>query len=588
MDASDKPVAAGRKRAASTSAPETHAVKKRATGVAESLCVLKLDLFFDPAPAVEVAIAEVLEKVLVDNRPSGRISLGETVLQQNREAADLPHQLYIRCAETKAPLVELDPLDPACPTASTWVQWIAPPPLTKSGTPLRRPSKATPAQRREPQAVAALGSGGLVDALALLAKHPSNGVSVAHHLSLELSEHDATSSASSGASMQFCLHFDVAIDPDVFFSAPYTRARRLLIDHLLPSTEPMLTGDARPMHANVDFFYACLHRAPRTIAGLPVSTTLPRTEYPPARTETEDERETRLRRAAKGKQRAVESEDVRRSGDRASSSGEEGEPIEEAEDEMIYPPGLSVSLMPFQARSVRWMLAREGKRIKPRAATKVGGDGAPGGDGASDGDVSMDNGEATDCPPDVGGQAPVLEDLDEESLKRLRRGPLWEQVKLPILSERTGSVVEVRVLWLNRPSSTFSAVDPVDLADASSNGVAGEKDDVDDKDAVEAAGGDGSDSAQGAGSRDGADAVPQKVVGGREGHGLLAEEVGLGKTVETLALVLLRRPCMPRSQLFSPLTFSSGGPQIATTTDTTCHRTGIPTRTRRFSPAVRL
>lgn len=535
-------VSAGRKRNAASPAPDGPARKKKANGNSELHPVLKLDLHFEPPPTTEVAVRKVLSKYgkhLVDS--GGTVPLCDVVYHHARDSAKTPHRLYLRHADTNAALVELDPIDSACPAARAWVQWITPPPLTKSGKPYKRPKNASRAQKRDPNAVVPNGAGGLVDALAYLGDSDGQGVSVKYAFLLEVDTEDNESEA---GTIRFHLTFDVSVDPADFFSALYTRSRRILIDHLLPSTNPLGPGATpeAPDEASVDFFYACLRRAPRTSNGLPISPGSSPAKTPEGRAtpiETDEERQTRLRREAKGKQRAIEPDEADEAVDRTGDFDQEGAAGDE--DELIYPDGLSVKLMPFQARSVRWMLAREGKRIKPRKpvdfaarddAMQIDDEQADDGD---DDDVGADltmrpdkrkgkaraNPDNSDDEQNSDRSPPELQDLDEAILKEMRRGPLWEQVKLPIIDARTGDVVKERELWLNRTLLSFTESDPVDIVGASGAATPIKPESDGEDEAVQ-------------------EKASRKVVGGREGHGLLAEEVGLGKTVEALSLILTR------------------------------------------------
>lgn len=93
---------------------------------------------------------------------------------------------------------------------------------------------------------------------------------------------------------------------------------------------------------SVESFYAALRRSPRTIDGVPVRSSMPVVE-------SEEEREKRERREAKGKGKAIEETIV-----------EDGLELGE-EDILLRAEGLEATLMPFQSRTVRWMLRREGK-----------------------------------------------------------------------------------------------------------------------------------------------------------------------------------------------------------------------------------
>ncbi|GAA5866067.1 hypothetical protein JCM3774_000014 [Rhodotorula dairenensis] len=564
-------VQVGRKRAAASPAPDAPASKKPANGKGETLTVLELDLSLEAPEELDSALRAVLQKygkALLDEGNTS-LPLCAVVFQQARENAKSPHRLYIRRADTSAALVELSPIDPTCAVAQTWISWIAPPPLTKSGKPFKKARNAAKAPQREPVAVVPTGAGGLLDALAVLGDLNGQGVSVVPTLSLQLGP-DPDSEAE--PELRVRVQLEVSIDPLEFYEASYHRARRILLDYLLPSTDP-LHGDAdTPAEASVDYFYACLRRAPRTEYGLPIeSEELNAAHKTPA--ESDEERESRLRRAAKGKQRAVEPEG-RVEGKQVGE--DEFATAVEQEDEMLYPEGLTVGLMPFQARSVRWMLAREGKRVKPRgsksrAVNEANGNAAN--DEMAEDTESGDAGAAVDeddddlytTPPgtsangrtgsepekdaDVTRSPPELEDLDVATLRRMKRGPLWERIELPYLNPHSHEPAGSKCLWFNRTLLAFSVIDPADTIGPSGAATPVVK-------------------AESDGEEQGGETehASRKVVGGMEGHGLLAEEVGLGKTVEALSLILTHRDDQRRKlpAYFNPVVDSEVQPCGAT------------------------
>ncbi|BGP35067.1 hypothetical protein JCM10296v2_006897 [Rhodotorula toruloides] len=537
-------VSAGKKRAASPG-PDGPARKKANKPLVTSFPVLQLALTFPPLDGEEEGIAAALVST---KTPAGEpIILTDIVFQQARDNAKAPHRIYLRHAETNAALVEIDPLDPASLSAPGWIAMIAPPPLTKSGKPFKRAYNAKRAPQNQPRPVVTTGAGGLLDALALFSQPHlgDEGVDVTSKLGIELIQGESTR-------VLFHLYLDVSIRPALFYTSAYSRSKRILVDRLIPESDPLQTNDDAPREANIDYFYACLRRAPRTDKGSPVASAAATPAPPPA--ETDEERAARLRREAKGKQRAVEP-------DEAPANGlvEDGEG-NGREDEMFHPPGLTVQLMPFQARTVRWMLRREGKKIAPLAPLI-----AEDFDGVQE-DVEMDEvdgdedfelaasskgkGKAKEVEKPVAKKGkgkgkkavspasdasehpiPVLEDLDEVTVKDMKRGPLWRKVTLRALPNESGEVQEKEV-WLNRVSMRFTEFDPVDQPGFSGTATPVVKEEAEGLALPEM-------------EIDGDEEKPErtvsskKVVGGAEGHGLLAEEVGLGKTVEALSLILL-------------------------------------------------
>ncbi|BGP27363.1 proteophosphoglycan 5 [Rhodotorula toruloides] len=535
----------GKKRAASPGL-NVSARKKANKPLFTSFSVLELDLTFPPLDGEEEGIAAAL--VSTKTPPGDPIILTDIVFQQARDSAKAPHRIYIRHAETNAALVELDPLDPASLTAPGWTAMIAPPPLTKSGKPFKKSYNAKKAPQNQPRPVVTTGAGGLVDALALFSQPHlgDEGVDVTSKFGIELVPGDSIR-------VLFHLYLDVSIRPALFYTSAYSRSKRILVDRLIPESDPLQINDDAPREANIDYFYACLRRAPRTDKGAPVASGAATLAHPPA--ETDEEHVARLRREAKGKQRAVEPDDAQANG-LVDGEGDG------REDEMFHLPGLTVQLMPFQARTVRWMIRREGKKIAPLAPL-IAEDFAGGEQGHNemdevDGDEDFElattskgkgkgkvkevekpatmkgkgkGKKAVSPAPDTSEHpVPVLEDLDEETVKNMKRGPLWTKVTLHSLPDKAGDVMEKEV-WLNRVSMRFTEIDPVDQLEFSGTATPVVKDDAD-GDGLELEADRSVDKPERAASS-------KKVVGGAEGYGLLAEEVGLGKTVEALSLILL-------------------------------------------------
>jgi hypothetical protein len=88
---------------------------------------------------------------------------------------------------------------------------------------------------------------------------------------------------------------------------------------------------------------------------------------------------------------------------------------------VVRPPGLIPRLLPFQSRTVRWLLWREGQTVKR--------------------DVLEAEGTEDSVMP-----------LNGETLRELVRGPLWEKV----------TTVQGEGLWLNRVSTAISLDDPAE------------------------------------------------------------------------------------------------------------------------------
>jgi len=386
-----------------------------------------------------------------------------------------------------------------------------------------------------------VGGGGLLDALVILGNAKGSGVKLRGELEIE---EDAT---------LFKIDLKVYLDPILFFPLPFSRSKQLLLNRLFPHSSSSTTQE----EATIDYFYSCLERAPLTVQGLPLSN-------PIAIEETEEERQTRLRREAKGKGRAIEPEQGGR---------EEGE-----EDLLIRPRGLKVELFPFQSRSVRWMVAREGARLrKPteeeenemdeteerekrekverkkkaaeaKEAKKAKTKGKGKGKKKKDVDDESESSEGEEGDEDEEHQRLVLEELGDEQLARMKRGPLWEEVELNTIDE-DGDEKKISI-WLNRITGQLCQTDPLlqIIADAGDDVVKEEEGEEELGDQMEL-------------DEDG-DKQPQegaRVVGGIEGHGLLADEVGTGKTVTTISLILLREFFPSHSLFRSDLTLSNAG-----------------------------
>jgi hypothetical protein len=122
-------------------------------------------------------------------------------------------------------------------------------------------------------------------------------------------------------------------------------------------------------------------------------------------------------------------------------------------------------------------------------------------------------------------QRVVLQDLDAEELAKMKRGPLWQKQRFEIRNENKMELVEV---WLNRVTGQLSQIDPLDINSQEEGGgkegdhIGMELDEENEED------------------KEGKEDDVNRVVGGLEGHGLLADEVGTGKTVTTVSLILLR------------------------------------------------
>lgn len=286
----------------------------------------------------------------------------------------------------------------------------------------------------------AQGEGSLLDALITLAK--SGLVTLSTSLS---------TSMPSG----YSLAVKVELLPRFFGAkAKETVAKRILVRKLFP---PAVTELDEPL--STPAFYHALQRSPRTVGGLSVRALgRPRDDDEEAKMEVGVDDAAAVRRKEKGKGRAVDENTAPK---RLSEAGHE--------DLILRPPGLTATLIPFQSRTVRWLLSREGKWVPPPFSTAEQAD-------------EMELDDETPEPEDD----PLAEDLPHDELQRVTRGPLWESVDCKL---------DGRKFWLNRSTSELSLEDP----------------------------------------------VAQRQAEGYMLGSLLSEEVGLGKTLEVIALILLNR-----------------------------------------------
>ncbi|GAA5889557.1 hypothetical protein JCM5296_005984 [Sporobolomyces johnsonii] len=486
---------------------------------------LSLSLSFTPSPSAGLTS---LRHALIQTRshsPSTPVKLSYA-----RESAKAPHALSVVSPLSGQTLLDLDPLDPSCPLAQRWVSYHVPAPLTKQGKPYKRPRSALAqkAPQREAVKVPHVGGGGLIDALAVLSGDKGELTYVKGELKAQVTGEDDDK----GEGVTFRLELDVHLHPSRFFPAPFSRAKQLLLERLFPADNEQAGA---PKEATIDYFYKCLERAPRTVEGVPVSS---RQVFPPPPPgETDEERAARVRREAKGKARAVPSPPS------PSPSQEQAQEREE-EDTLLLPPGLDVELMPFQSRTVRWMLGRESKRVRVVEDEEEGASNASG--------RASKKGKDRAITPDAASSHTItLSDLPPAELRAMRRGPLWEEVELPLVSpsvsavsafdemEREKDRSKGRKVWLNRVSGIVSEEDPLDWAGAKEEERGAKKEEEEEGEGMDV----DHDHNEDAGKQQSVRPPPlaSAVVGEVEGHGLLAEQVGLGKTVMTTSLILLHR-----------------------------------------------
>ncbi|GAA5841899.1 hypothetical protein JCM3766R1_002531 [Sporobolomyces carnicolor] len=386
-----------------------------------------------------------------------------------KERAKTPHVIYITSHESSE-LVEIAALDPTCRLAQKWSEAHTPPPLTKAGQKFKN-VKSAAAQRAKLRGgqvqVPKVGGGGLLDALVILDSQPTSGLSLKGELAIE--------------DEAIKLDLQACVEPVEFFPLAFSRAKQLVLERLFPRARSPPSDI--PDESTIDWFYRSLRRAPITREGVPTKLKDPRGRF----AETQEERDVRLRREAKGKGRAIE------------EAGDDDEVrFEVEEDVLLRPRGLKVELFPFQSRSLRWMLAREGKvaKVIPRYL-----------DEEFEGSETGEDGEEL--------QRIRLEALEETLMADMARGPFWERLEF-----EAGGRIGMASIWLNRLTGRISSQDPVEnLAQGNGNKELNEAE----RDGVEGHVGSGEDAG----------------TGGFEGHGLLADEVGTGKTVTVVALVLL-------------------------------------------------
>ncbi|GAA5863433.1 hypothetical protein JCM8547_006979 [Rhodosporidiobolus lusitaniae] len=521
-------VSNGKKRAAGGSADSPQA-KKAALDKSDSVLeVIDFHLTF-VSPKDRPALVKAFSKSSADS-PS--IPVFFTLSRTNAKS---PHKLTIHAASSEEALVDLDPIDPASShITSSWIQYISPPLLTREGKPYKKIPAHLRGVARPTHPVAPFGGGGLFDAVAYLSDSANEGVKLSSNLSFSLFPDETGQDQ-----VHFQLHVNVKLDPADFFPSAYSRSKRLIVEHILPPSRP----EDAPAVANLDFFYASLQRAPRTVDGVLVASSLSKNVEEVAamefdgegeqEEETEEHKAARLRRGAKGKQRAISPPPS----PPPAPAPVPATPTFEPEDDPLYPPGLTITLMPFQSRTVRWMLAREGKRVLPRREHEAM-------------DVDADDHEERE----ENRHPPVLADLDEEMRREMKRGPLWEKVRIRTIGGG-GEAEGGKEVWLNRVSMGLSETYPLDPKPRRNGLGAVKGEEGEDEDEVE--------------KEDEAEEHTQtsnKIVGGSEGHGLLAEEVGLGKTCEVMAVILLHRDPSRRKlpSYYNPITDSQVQPSGVT------------------------
>ncbi|GAA5992964.1 hypothetical protein JCM5350_003062 [Sporobolomyces pararoseus] len=425
--------------------------------------ILSLPLRFRPVPSRE------LDHFLW-NLGSSSFSI-PVDFAYSKQNAKTPHILQIiPLSPNSEPLVEISALDPSCHLAQKWVSIHVPPPLTKAGQNFKNLKSAAARRAREERGtqvkVPVVGGGGLLDALVTLNVNKESGLELKGELRVNREEIE--------------LHLQVFVDLSKFFPFGFCRAKQLLINRLFPQPQ----NSDSPEVATIDWFYSSLQRAPLTRNGLPLTTSAPAH----VAVETPEERQVRLRREQKGKGRAIEdSEEAHRRS------------VAEEEDVLLRPEGLSVELYPFQSRSLRWMLSREGKLARVVRSDASKGKGRKRSD-----EEEIESSDDEDLVQRI-----KLENLSQEDLDRITRGSLWQRRNLETRNEE--DEVENVQIWLNRVTSFVKETDPLDSYSRTR---------------PEPGGGDKMD-------------IDQEETRVFQGCGLLADEVGTGKTVATVSLVLL-------------------------------------------------
>lgn len=377
----------------------------------------------------------------------------------------------------------------------------------------------------------AQGEGGLLDALVNLSQREE--VRLTSRLMMMLIDGE----------VELQLTVDVDLVEQIWRSWE-TISKRIFVKNLFS-----LSDGVGGEELGLDEFYAALKRAPATRGGLRnenVGSQEKEEIVEDAVEETEEEKLARERTLAKGKGKErlpfidLDNKSASTStstsalpSTSASSDYDDAQPRSAAacDDVILRPEGLLSELMPFQSRTVRWLLEREGKyvvttlrnvtqassqqdgRKRKRKATSnldraiemIEGDEAE--DAVSDEDVEVEE------------RVAELRDLPEAQLSRIRRGPLWELRKLQILDDFDSSITEATLdVWINRLISQISLEDPAnwsrdDVESAVSNSVAN----------VEDTG----------------ESSYVKVNNSLATGSMLCEEMGLGKTVEVISLILL-------------------------------------------------
>jgi hypothetical protein len=243
-----------------------------------------------------------------------------------------------------------------------------------------------------------------------------NWLHAAVHLSRTNGSVDVTSSLriqktvpSNGEDHTAGLPFYLLLDVSVSFKASFfdstdsfLDARRLLLYTVFPphagnndavSRVKSRTNIEYAGETSAGFFYECLRAAPR------------------------GDIEASVLSALKAREAEADKMDWEEAG--AEKKGKEKEEEEEEDLPVLRPPGLVPTLLPFQSRTVRWLLWREGQ--KPR-----------------------------DLADEVGHHS--VEPISREALRELVRGPLWEKV----CDARDG-------LWVNRLASRLCWGDPAEF-----------------------------------------------------------------------------------------------------------------------------